>query len=325
MRFRDTYSCRREYRVKGMPDLNGLNRQLESRGMDDDLSDAGKASLAALKEIQDEHDKFYEEFDKERRALEEKYTALFTPLFKKRTDELKKGSIPQFWAVAFSNCEMITENITDKDMAVLRFLTDVSSKEVTTEQAEASPDGPSKLTAGSYTIFFKFDSNPFFENDVLTKTYVMEADDDGELDHAIGCKIIWKPGKDLTTKLLKKKIRGGRGGAGKVITKKEPCDSFFNFFSPPSPPADGQELDEDELDALEEIVGADFELGDTIRNDIIARAVQYYLDEVENDSDDEDDEGDEGDEDDEDDDDSDPDLPPPVLPPPQNPEDCKQQ
>lgn len=289
----------------------------------DELDEAGQSSLAALKSIQEEHDGIYDEFEKERRALEEKYTALFNPLFGKRSEELAKGKIPQFWLGAFSNCEMISENITDKDMAVLRFLTDVTSKEVTSEEAEASPEGASKLTAGSYTISFKFATNPYFENDVLTKTYVMEADDDGELDHAIGCKINWKPGKDLTTKLLKKKIRGGRGGAGKVITKKEPCDSFFNFFSPPSPPADGQDLDEDELDALEEVVGADFELGDTIRNDVIARAVLYYLDEVEGDSDSEGEDGEEGETDE--DDDSDEDRPVPELPPPQNPEDCKQQ
>lgn len=284
----------------------------------EELDEAGQTSLAALKSFQEEHDKIYEEFEKERRALEEKYSALFNPLFVKRSDELAKGKIPQFWLSAFKNCEMISENITDKDMTVLRFLTDVTSTEVTSEEAAASPEGASKLTAGSYTIYFKFADNPFFENDVLTKTYVMEPDDDGELDHAVGCKINWKPGKDLTTKLLKKKIRGGRGGAGKVITKKEPCDSFFNFFSPPSPPADGQDLNEDELDALEEVVGADFELGDTIRNDVIARAVQYYLDEVEGDSDSEGEEGDT--------DESDDDRPPiPELPPAQNPEDCKQQ
>lgn len=309
-----------------MPDLNGLVRQLAGANVNagETLDSDGKASLAALKEIQDDHDKIYDEFEKERRALEEKYSELFNPLFDKRSDELKKGKIPQFWLTAFSNCEMISENLTDKDVAAMRFLTDVTCKEVSTAEAEASASGSSKLTAGSYTLSFKFDSNPFFSNEVLTKTYIMDDDDDGELDYSIGCKINWKPGKDLTTKLLKKKIRGGRGGAGKVITKKEPCDSFFNFFSPPSPPADGQELDEEELDSLEEVVGADFELGDTMRNDILARAVLYYLDEVEGDEEEEEDKNEEGDT--EDGDESEDDRgPPPVVPPPQNPEDCKQQ
>jgi nucleosome assembly protein 1-like 1 len=308
-----------------IPDLNGLARQLAESSVADNLDAEGKASLASLKSIQDDHDKVYDEFEKERRALEEKYTALFNPLFAKRSDELRKGKIPQFWLTAFGNCEMIRENITDKDAAALRYLTDVTCKEVDTAEAEASPAGKAKLTAGSYTLYFKFDPNPFFENDVLTKSYIMEDGDDGELDHAVGCQIKWKPGKDMTTKLLKKKIRGGRGGAGKIITKKEPCDSFFNFFSPPSPPADGQEVDEDDLDALEEVVGADFELGDTLRNDIIARAVLYYLDEVEGDDEDEDGDEDDGDNENEDDSDDDVAHPPPVLPPAQNPEDCKQQ
>jgi nucleosome assembly protein 1-like 1 len=287
-----------------------------------------------LRAAQAEHEAVFDEFAAERRALDDKYAARFAPLYARRSAALADGAIPAFWATAFAHCEVVAENITDKDAAALRYLRDVTVAEVSAAEAAAAPPA-APLTAGSYTLTFAFAPNPHFENDALTKTYVMEADDDGELDRAVGCEIRWKPGKDLTHRVLKKKIRGGRGGAGKVITKKEPCDSFFNFFAPPAPPADGAELDEDELEALEEVIGADFELGDTIRNDLIARAVLYYADEVEKDSDDEsgasgggdndNDKGD-GDGDGDGDDDTDEDAPPPPpLPPAQNPEDCKQQ
>lgn len=290
------------------------------------LSEAGAASLEVLRDLQDGHESLFEQYAKERRALDDKYAAQFAPIYSKRSEELRKGSLPGFWLTAFLNCEVVADNVTEKDQTALRFLRDVTAKEVSAEDAEQSPEN-GKLTAGSFTITFHFDENPFFENETLTKTYVMEEEDDAELDEAVGCSIRWKPGKDLTHRIMKKKIRGGRGGAGKVITKKEPCDTFFNFFSPPSPPGDGRDFDDDELDALEDVVSADFELGDTIRSDVVARAVLYFIDDVERDAEGEggeEGEMDEGD-DEAEDEESDDSQPPPPLPPAQNPEECKQQ
>lgn len=300
---------------------------LEERLAGLSLSADGVASLQVLRGLQEGHEELFEQYARERRALDDKYAAKFRPFYTQRSDELRKGALPAFWLTAFLNCEMVEENITEKDQTALRFLRDVTAKEVSAADAETSPPD-AKLTPGSFTLSFHFDENPFFENLVLTKTYIMEEDDDAELDRAVGCAIRWKPGKDLTHRIMKKKIRGGRGGAGKVITKKDPCDTFFNFFTPPTPPAENRDFDEDELDALEDVIAADFELGDTIRSDVVARAVLYFTDEVEND-DDEEEEGDGGadgsDEEEEDDDDSEDDQAPPPLPPAQNPEDCKQQ
>lgn len=59
-------------------------------------------------------------------------------------------------------------------------------------------------------------------------------------------KIEWYPGKCLTQKLLKKKSRRG----GKIITKTEKCESFFNFFNTPHIPEDVDEIDEDDVSLI---------------------------------------------------------------------------
>lgn len=318
-------------------DLESVTRQLQASTMNNGpagapLSPAAIASVAVLKTHQDDHDAIFEAFRVERRALEDKYSALFAPLQVKRSAELTKNAIPAFWLGAFSHCAEVAENVTDKDAIALAFMKDLRVEEVSAAAAEASAaaaegggEEAEVLTVGSYTLTFSFAENPFFENEELTKAYVMEDEDDGGLDHAVGCKINWKAGKDLTQRLLKKKIRGGAGGNGKVITKKEPCDSFFNFFSPTTPPPVGEtEMDEDEIDMLEDLISGDFDLGETFRNDIIPRAVSYYLDEIENeDEDDEDDDEDDEDPEGEADGPGAPTLP--IMPPAQNPEDCKQQ
>ena len=80
----------------------------------------------------------------------------------------------------------------------------------------ASPQ--SQLTGGSFS---------------QTKTYYMVDDEDPILERAEGTEIQWKSGKNLTVKIMKKKPKKGGRGSGKPLTKTEPCESFFNFFSPP--------------------------------------------------------------------------------------------
>eukprot|EP00976_Prorocentrum_cordatum_P023144 472104-Prorocentrum_minimum.AAC.2 len=57
-------------------------------------------------------------------------------------------------------------------------------------------------------------------------------EDDPILEKAEGTEIKWKAGKNVTVKVMKKKPKKG-GKNAKPITKTEPCESFFNFFSPP--------------------------------------------------------------------------------------------
>ncbi len=135
-------------------------------------------------------------------------------------------------------------------------------------------------------MHFKFRENPFFSNEVLTKTYAMSEDSFDDFPEARGCEINWKQGKNLTVRVFRKKAKNGR-----VLMKTEPADSFFNFFSPP----DGLGDDADMKSDLENVVEADVELGEAIRNDLIPRALYYYLDmEDDDEEEDEDEEGEDG-------------------------------
>jgi len=97
-----------------------------------------------------------------------------------------------------------------------------------------------------------------------------------------------------------------------LVRKTVPCESFFNFFNPPKPPADEDEGTTD----IEERLELDYQLGEDIKEKLIPRAVDWFTGEAlqyeqledfdEGDFEDEDDEEDDlSDDRDEDDDDSD--------------------
>ena len=75
--------------------------------------------------------------------------------------------------------------------------------------------------------------------------------------------------------LMKKKPKKGSKPDAKPITKTEPVDSFFNFFSPPAVPEEGTELEEPELEALHEEIENDYEMGEMIKTELIPNAVRW--------------------------------------------------
>ena len=62
----------------------------------------------------------------------------------------------------------------------------------------------------------------------------------------IRTEIEWHPGKDLTRKVLRKKVKKGAKNT-KPVMKIEPCDSFFSFFSPPEVPEEDEEIDQEKV------------------------------------------------------------------------------
>lgn len=230
-------------------------------------------TLKKLRDLQNEQDKISIVYLREKQELEDRYEKSVAPIYSNRKAELEAHPIQLFWFRAFEHCEVLRENITDKDAASLKYLTDVSCDTVT-KRKEAKPNTPPPgMPIGSFVLTFRFADNPFFENDVLTKTYIMHDEDSEELHEARGTKVLWKPGKDLTVRTMRKKTKNGR-----VLIKKQHTDSFFNFFSPPTRTIeDGADMDEAMLDELEDVMDADYELGDCIRSDVIPRALLYYL------------------------------------------------
>ncbi|XP_022732653.1 nucleosome assembly protein 1;2-like isoform X2 [Durio zibethinus] len=310
--------------------VNALKNKLqnlagEHTDMLESLSPNVRKRVEVLRDIQSQHDELEAKFFEERAALEAKYQKLYQPFYAKRYDivngvgeaegtpnevamdqgedkaDEEKG-VPDFWLTAMKNNEVLSDEITERDEGALKYLKDIKWYRI------VEPKG--------FKLEFYFDTNPYFKNTVLTKTYHMIDEDEPILEKAIGTEIEWYPGKCLTQKLLKKKPKKGSKNA-KPITKTEDCESFFNFFNPPQVPDDDEDIDEDTAEELQNQMEQDYDIGSTIRDKIISHAVSWFTgeaipgDELEI-EDDDDDEGDEDDEeeeeeeeDDEDDDDDD--------------------
>ncbi|XP_060209929.1 nucleosome assembly protein 1;2-like isoform X2 [Lycium barbarum] len=311
--------------VNVLKDLTGKHTNLL-----ENLTPNVRKRVEVLREIQSQHDELEAKFFEERAALEAKYQKLYQPLYTKRfdivngvvevdgsvteaaaadqeEDAVEKG-VPDFWFTAMKNNDVLAEEITERDEGALKFLKDIKWTRI---------DNPK-----GFKLEFFFDTNPYFKNTVLTKTYHMIDEDEPILEKALGTEIEWYPGKCLTQKILKKKPKKGSKNA-KPITKTEQCESFFNFFSPPQVPEDEEDIDEDAAEELQSLMEQDYDIGSTIRDKIIPHAVSWFTgeaaeddfadledddndddDEEDDDEDDEDEEDDEDDEDDEDEEDS---------------------
>ncbi|KAL7517749.1 hypothetical protein ACHAWX_002644 [Stephanocyclus meneghinianus] len=285
--------------------------------------------LAHLKSLHAQRDELLQRYQVERAALELKYADLMKPLYEERRKvvageldgviqekatqegadagneagggEEVKG-VPQFWACAMGNMDVVAELITEEDIDCLEYLTDIACKDF--------PDGT------GFELAFHFSPNPYFANPILTKRYEVPnllTEDEPILKNVTGTVINWKPNKSLTFKKVTKKQRkkGGRGaGQIRTISKEERVESFFHFFSPPKMPAMAEIMDEEEADAVEEAFDRDYDVAQAFRGCIVPKAILWFTGEaMEEDYDegmegfiaDEDEDG--GDHDDDDDDD----------------------
>ncbi|KAJ8611357.1 hypothetical protein MRB53_038027 [Persea americana] len=303
--------------------LNGLVGT--SSGYVESLPTPVQRRITGLKGVQKDCAKLEGQLQKEILELEKKYHAKFTPLYQKRAkiisgaaeptaEEIAAGEeeedeeeekpddvpdttpptkgIPEFWLTAMKNMPECMELITDADEAALKNLTDIQME---------------YIERPGFKLIFAFADNEIFTNKTLEKTYFYKDEDtnaaDYVYDHAEGTKIQWKAGKDLTVKVENKKQRNKHTKQTRVVKKTVPVDSFFNFFSPPQPPA---EEDEEEVDEeLEERLEMDYNLGETIKDKLIPNAIDWFTGEAlfNEDLDDDLEEGEFEDEDDEDDDD----------------------
>lgn len=223
----------------------------------------------------------------------------------KDEEEEPVSGVPEFWLTIFKNVDLLSDMVQEHDEPILKHLEDIQL-----ELQRSDPMG--------FTLKFVFGENEHFTNRILTKQYFMNANPDEEDPFAYegpeivkctGCKIDWKPSKNVTVKLVKKTQKHKGRGTKRTVTKTVQNDSFFNFFSPPSVPEEG-EMDDD----TETMLSTDFEIGHYIRERIVNRAVLYFTGEaLEDEEDFEDDEGEEEEEDDDDaeyDEDEDPDYSP---------------
>lgn len=212
---------------------------------------------------------------------------------KEDTEEEKNiVGVPEFWLTALKHHEMLDSAITQKDEEALKYLTDITQEPVEDE-------------SGSFALKFHFKENPYFTNDVLSKTYHLEGDEGDEVvcESVDSTQINWKEGQDLT-----KGVKKGFGPEG----------SFFNFFAPPEV-KEGKSASAKVVSTME----LDFEMAVSIKEEIVKHAVHWFTGEAGMEGagfGDEDDDGAEFGEGDEDDDDEDGDYAPPGGQP-----ECRQQ
>ncbi|KAK1354918.1 Nucleosome assembly protein like [Heracleum sosnowskyi] len=297
--------------------INAEADKKSSKNELDNLPPAVLKRVEALKQIQSQHDELYAKFLEEKAVLEAKYQEFYQPLYSKRNDivngvveaegvtenDTVKG-VPNFWLNAIKNNDIVGEELTKGDEGALTHLKDIKYSKLDGEKG--------------FKLEFFFDTNPYFKNSVLTKTYQLIDENDPIIDKTIGTKIDWYPGKCLTKKILKKKPKKGSKDA-KPVTKTVKCESFFNFFDPPKLPKI-DDIDEDTAEEFQYSLDYDYEVGETIRDKLIPQAVLWFTGEADqetygdfdDDDDNEDDEvhdivleGEEGEEDDDDDDDDD--------------------
>ncbi|KAE8703476.1 Detected protein of confused Function [Hibiscus syriacus] len=83
----------------------------------------------------------------------------------------EKG-VPDFWLIAIKNNEVRADKITERDEGAVKYLKDIKWFRV------EEPKG--------FKLEFYFDTNPYFKNSVLTKTYHMIDEDEPILAKPIG-------------------------------------------------------------------------------------------------------------------------------------------
>ncbi|CAJ2657364.1 unnamed protein product [Trifolium pratense] len=209
-----------------------------------------------LEAIQAEHDALVEE----RAACEAKYQKSIQSLYTKRykivngitevegvtnetTAEAEEKGVPSFWLNAMKNNDFLAEEITECDKGALKYLKDIEWTGM------KYPEG--------FMLKFSFESNPYFLNSDLTKTFLTV---NYEPKEAIGTKIEWFPEKCLT----------------RTVFTDEPKKSFFNFFKQPEVLEYSKDIDEEVIEQLQYQLEYDYAIGVAIRDKIIPCAVSWF-------------------------------------------------
>lgn len=251
------------------------------------MTTAEKRRVMALRAVQAKYDALNAEYQRERATLEAKYMKKYNPVFDERhgivsgatavgafdlpDDGAKDEGLREFWLTALANHEAVGNAITERDAEVLKHLTDV--------RCEVLPDGPEV----GFRLIFSFEANPHFTDKALAKTYFMENMEELIPSRFEGSPIAWAAGKDTTVQVVKKKVQDKKlkGKAPAVaVSRTEPCDSFFNFFSPPPMPENPADLSDEQLDELQARLDEDWEMGIAIKEQVLPRAVEWFTGEA---------------------------------------------
>ncbi|KNH06403.1 NAP-domain-containing protein [Perkinsela sp. CCAP 1560/4] len=187
----------------------------------------------------------------------------------------QKG-IPNFWLHAMTKVPLIHLYTSERDKEALSHLMDIRC--VTSAQSPSA----------GFTLSFEFSENPFFSETVLTKEYIKKScvpNGLGEwyLADIKGSAITWKSNQvNLTVEEIRKKQRNKKTNEIRFTTIYQSCDSFFNFFATPKFPSsmrlveDATAEEEMEDEELEDMIDEDWDIGLSIKESVIPRAVDFF-------------------------------------------------
>ena len=100
-----------------------------------------------------------------------------------------------------------------------------------------------------FILRFYFSPNDYFENTEFVKRFYMI--NENEVERIECTKIIWKPGKNIAVKNIKKIQKNRKTGASRTIEKTVERESFFTFFKTmertAKPHAEESDDEEDEV------------------------------------------------------------------------------
>ena len=191
------------------------------------------------------------------------------------TEDADTRGIPNFWLTALQNVQLLESNIYTHDVPILSALQDI-------KMVYPNQDGL------DFTIEFYFADNDYFTDRVLTKQYNVKCEVDPdepfgftgpEIINCKGCEIHWNKGKNVTRRHIRRRTKDKKVTSPKYVTKIEPQESFFMFFSPPVVREFLEDMSDDSRNELE----TDFTLGEVIKEKVISRAVLYFTGEMEDD------------------------------------------
>ncbi|KAK1433737.1 hypothetical protein QVD17_10652 [Tagetes erecta] len=203
----------------------GKKPKLADKIEDEQIDGELVLSIEKLQEIQDELEKINEKASDEVLEVEQKYNEVRKPAYDKRGDIIK--SIPDFWLTAFLSHPVLSDLLNEEDQKIFKHLTSIEVEDF-------------KDMKSGYSISFNFNSNPYFEDTKLTKTFTFL--DEGTTK-ITSTPIKWKEGTGVPN-----------GVANEKNGNKRPHeeDSFFGWFSETQQKEDMDEIHDEVAEIIKE-------------------------------------------------------------------------
>lgn len=197
-------------------------------------------NVEKLHDIQEDLDKINDEVVEKILKINQQYSEVRKPIYDKREDIIK--TIPDFWLTAFMSHPLLCGLLSEEDQKIFKYLSSLEVEEFKDAQS-------------GYSISFNFNSNPFFEDSKLTKSFTFL--DEGPTK-VTATKIKWKDGKGLPNGVAHDKKGNKR--------PHEEDESFFSWFS--------ETHQEDDIDEIDD------EIADAIKDDLWPNPLTYFNNET---------------------------------------------